>query len=287
MQRADNLQDRVYGAWPHALVASAARVLVAVRVARKGRASRRGVAGGTTSSGTQRVQAAFILVSTCGMGAFFMQTVAVPLEGWRSDVALPGKQSPRVGREASRRSCVLLLAAVLCRVSRLMALAMASFCRKGACSRGLLEVFSTFALDWPDELAWLFEISAVFMFDLNGLSVSCFHGSGFAGKYWSTICVPIFIIACTCLGYLATQVLPVPEAWKMLPNPTFSMLGMLLSALYITLVKVVVAFWECVENPAAEGTLESQPSDGRSHESVAAPQPFSILVSGTRRPDGA
>merc|ERR550537_729701 len=147
---------------------------------------------GTTSSGTQRVQAAFILVSTCGMGAFFMQTVAV---------------------------------------------------------------FSTFALDWPDELTWLFEISAVFMFDLNGLSVSCFHGTGFAGKYWSTICVPIFIIACTCLGYLATQVLPVPEAWKMLPNPTFSMLGMLLSALYITLVKVVVAFWECVENPAAERTL--------------------------------
>ena len=55
---------------------------------------------GTTSSGTQRVQAAFILVSTCGMGAFFMQTIAV---------------------------------------------------------------FSTFSLSWPEELAWLFEISAIFM----------------------------------------------------------------------------------------------------------------------------
>jgi len=147
---------------------------------------------GTTSSGTQRVQAAFILVSTCGMGAFFMQTIGV---------------------------------------------------------------FSTFQLTWPEELAWLFEISAIFMFDLNSLGASCFHGSGFAGKYWATIMVPLFVIACTGVGYLATQVLPVPEAWKMLPNQTMSMLGMLLTALYITLVKVVVAFWECVDNPSAGRTL--------------------------------
>merc|ERR1719379_299525 len=146
----------------------------------------------TTSAGTTRVQAAFILVSTCGMGAFFMQTIAV---------------------------------------------------------------FSTFQLTWPQELAWLFEISAIFMFDLNNLGASCFHGAEFAGKYWATIVVPLFVIACTGVGYLATQALPVPEAWKMLPNQTISMLGMLLTALYITLVKVVVSFWECVENPSAEKTL--------------------------------
>ena len=116
-------------------------------------------------------------------------------------------------------------------------------------------MFSTFQLTWPAELAWLFEISAIFMFDLNGLGASCFHGSGFAGKYWATIMVPLFVIACTGVGYLATQVLPVPEAWKMLPNQTISMLGMLLTALYITLVKVVVAFWECVDNPSAGRTL--------------------------------
>merc|ERR1719265_3018071 len=86
---------------------------------------------GTTSSGTQRVQAAFILVSTCGMGSFFMQTIAV---------------------------------------------------------------FSTFQLSWPEELAWLFEISAVFMFDLNNLGASCLYGSGFSGKYWSAILVPLFVI---------------------------------------------------------------------------------------------
>ena len=117
------------------------------------------------------------------------------------------------------------------------------------------QVFSTFQLSWPEELAWLFEISAIFMFDLNGLSASCFHGSGFSGKYWSAILVPPFVVACAGVGYMATRALPVPEAWRMLPNQTLSMLGMLLTALYITLVKVVVSFWECVDNPSAERTL--------------------------------
>lgn len=117
------------------------------------------------------------------------------------------------------------------------------------------QVFSTFQLSWPSELAWLFEISAIFMFDLNNLGASCFHGSDFSGKYWATIVLPLFVIACTGVGYLATQVLPVPDAWQMLPNQTISMLGMLLTALYIMLVKVVVSFWECIDNPSAERTL--------------------------------
>jgi hypothetical protein len=33
------------------------------------------------------------------------------------------------------------------------------------------------------------------------------------------------------------------------PLQTFNMLGMLLTALYVTLVKIVVAYWECSENP--------------------------------------
>ena len=41
----------------------------------------------------------------------------------------------------------------------------------------------------------------------------------------------------------------------MLFNPTFSMVGMIFSALYISLVKVVLAYFECPENPAAGATL--------------------------------
>ena len=139
----------------------------------------------TTSSGTQRVQAAFVLVSTCGMVSFFMQTIAV---------------------------------------------------------------LDTFSFSWPEELGWLFELSRIFMFDLQGLSLSCFHGEGFAGKYWTTILVPIFIILVTVVGFLITKALPVPGEWKMMPAQTFSLLGMLLSALYITLVKVT-------EEPVRNGVL--------------------------------
>jgi hypothetical protein len=125
----------------------------------------------------------------------------------------------------------------------------------GAFFMQTIAVFSSFDIQWPVELKWLFDISAIFMFDLNGVSVACFHGPGFEGKYWATIVVPLFVILATGVSFGATKVLPVSEAWKMLPNHTFSMLGMLLTALYITLVKVVVAYWECVDNPAADATL--------------------------------
>lgn len=144
----------------------------------------------TASSGTQRVQAAFILVSTFGMAAFFMQTIAV---------------------------------------------------------------LDTFAFSWPDELAWLFVISRVFMFDLQALSFSCMHGESFGAKYWASMLIPMALGTFTLIGFAISKALP--EKFRMLPNQTFSMLGMLLSALYVTLVKVVVAFFECPENPAAEPTL--------------------------------
>merc|ERR1712216_998572 len=109
------------------------------------------------------------------------------------------------------------------------------------------------------------------MFDLNNISVSCFHGPNFSGKYWATIIVPIFVIFATGIAYAVTKVLPVPEEWKMQPNHTFSMLGMLLTALYITLVKVVVAYWECVDNPAADATLakfKDVVCDSKEHKDV-------------------
>ena len=97
---------------------------------------------GTTSNGTQRFQSAFILVSTCGMAAFFMQTIAV---------------------------------------------------------------LDTFAFEWPSKIAWLFEISRIFMFDLGGLSLSCMHGNSFAAKYWASILIPLFVIAMTCVGFAISK----------------------------------------------------------------------------------
>jgi len=130
-----------------------------------------------------------------------------------------------------------------------------STCGMAAFFMQTIAVFSTFSFSWPDSLSWLFEISAIFMFDLEMLGLSCMHGTSFAGAYWSAILIPIFIILATVLGAGITKVLPVPEGWKMEFNHSFSLLGMLLTALYITLVKVVVAWFECPANPAADDTL--------------------------------
>jgi hypothetical protein len=143
-----------------------------------------------------------------------------------------------------------------------------------------IAVFATLAIDWPEEMKWLFDIAAIFMFDLNGISVSCFHGPGFSGKYIATIFVPIFVILATGIGYAATKVLPLAEPWKMQPNHTLSMLGMLLTALYITLVKVVVAYFECVENPNADRTLAKYKDvicDSDDHTSVLPAMVFGMI----------
>jgi hypothetical protein len=147
---------------------------------------------GTTSHGTQRVQAAFVLVSTAGMGAFFMQTVAV---------------------------------------------------------------LNSIAMTWPDELSWLFDIANVFMFDLQAFSFSCVLGQSFEVQYWCSILVPLYVVLSTVIGFGVTQVLPVPSSWKMRFNQTVSMIGMFMSALYVTLIKVVLLYFECNENPSAPSTL--------------------------------
>merc|ERR1719498_1944411 len=51
------------------------------------------------------------------------------------------------------------------------------------------------------------------------------------------------------------NMLPVPFAWKMRFNETVSMLGMFLSALYVTLIKVVLVYFECGENPSGPATM--------------------------------
>lgn len=148
----------------------------------------------TASGNTQRVQSAFILVSTCGMAAFFMQTIAV---------------------------------------------------------------LDTFDFTWPPELSWLFDISRILMFDLGALSLSCMHGNSFAAKYWATIIIPLFVVGMTGIAFIISRLLPLgaDSDWKMLPNQTFSMIGMFMSALYVTLVKVVLTYFECPGNPAGPATL--------------------------------
>lgn len=47
----------------------------------------------------------------------------------------------------------------------------------------------------------------VWRFDMNGLSVACFHGQEFSAKYWASIITPMFLVFGTGVTYLATKVL--------------------------------------------------------------------------------
>merc|ERR1719456_687162 len=84
---------------------------------------------------------------------------------------------------------------------------------------------------------------------MGGLSFSCLTGQTFVAKYWGSILLPVVLVIMTAVGFQLSKVLPLPHEWVMQPGQTFNMLGMLLTALYVTLVKIVVAYWECSENP--------------------------------------
>jgi len=116
-------------------------------------------------------------------------------------------------------------------------------------------VLDTLSLNWPASMDWLFEFGRLILFDLSGVSFSCMTGQRFATQYWTSILIPMYLVFSAAVGLGVTNVLPVPEGWKMEFNKTFSLLGMIFTALYITLVKIVMAYFECVENPAAEQTL--------------------------------
>lgn len=93
-------------------------------------------------------------------------------------------------------------------------------------------------MDWPSGLSWLFSICRIFMFNFSGVSLSCLSGQTFDARYWSMILVPIAGIVFSAAAFAMSKVMP--AEWKMEINATLSLIGMLASALYITLVKVRV-----------------------------------------------
>lgn len=120
-----------------------------------------------------------------------------------------------------------------------------------------MAVFDSFSISWPDELAWLFELSRFFMFDFSMLPlIGCAHGDDFIMKYWATILIPLALLLLIAVAALVSRILPMTKETPMMFNPTFSMIGMFGSALYITLVKVVLLYFECSANPLTAVGIE-------------------------------
>jgi len=105
-------------------------------------------------------------------------------------------------------------------------------------------VYRACNLDWPIELTFVFDLSAIILFDLQGLSLGCVYGDSFAAKYWVSIAVPLFLLFITglCFGVMNNVIRKPSMIMKL--DQTMSMIGMVFSALYISLVKVVIAYFE-------------------------------------------
>jgi len=123
-------------------------------------------------------------------------------------------------------------------------------------------VFGSFTFEWPEQLDLLFDIARIFLLDLQGLSFSCAwndYGDTFGVQYTSIVMLPLGIVGLVGVTYGATHLLAqvgVLEATSdkvMQVNRTLNMLGMVVNALYVTLVKMVSAYFECTSNPG-DGT---------------------------------
>jgi len=109
-------------------------------------------------------------------------------------------------------------------------------------------------------LQWLFALSRLFLFDLDDLPIACLSGDSFNAKFTTSIFVPIIIVAAMGVGglisFLTKDTSIMADRQPMRFAEAFSVLGMIFTALYITLAKVVFSFFECPENPSAPATMQ-------------------------------
>jgi len=116
-----------------------------------------------------------------------------------------------------------------------------------------LAVIGSLDVAWPDEMAWIFDIARLFLLDFSGFTLACWTGNGFVGRYVSTLLAPVFLLLFTSVAFVAGRL---HERFAMSIPTTVSFLGTLLTALYVTLVKHVMTYFECGANPG-EGTPDT------------------------------
>lgn len=123
-----------------------------------------------------------------------------------------------------------------------------------------LAVMGTLNMDWPADLQWLFALSRLFLFDLDDLPIACLSGGSFNAKFTTSVMVPIVIVVAMVIGgvisFLTKDMSMMSDRKPMRFNEAFSTLGMIFTALYITLAKVVFSYFECPENPSAPATMQ-------------------------------
>jgi len=121
----------------------------------------------------------------------------------------------------------------------------------------MLGMLGGFGVAWPFSFGALFSIGNIFLLDLQGIGVGCLVGNAFASQYYASFALPLFIVAAMLVAMPLSIAVPSIKGHrtKLGIDGVLNLLGMLFSALYISLVKMVVSWFECAPNAAALPTL--------------------------------
>jgi uncharacterized membrane protein len=121
----------------------------------------------------------------------------------------------------------------------------------------MLGMMTGFNVSWPFKFDVLFGIANIFLLDLESLGIGCIVGNDFVPQYYVSLLLPVFIMVIMVIVVPVSSVTPAVSGrgTKVSVDAGLNFLGMVYSALYISLVKIVTSYFECVPNHDAADTL--------------------------------
>jgi len=121
----------------------------------------------------------------------------------------------------------------------------------------LLGVIGFYNVEFPRGLSTFFDFCKVFVLDIDVLKAACASGSGFGSRYLARTVSPLLFVGCfaVCMPLSAVLSKVVGAIEAMSQFKMLNVVGIVFSALYITLCKVSFQFFENAAHPNAPGVL--------------------------------
>jgi len=121
-----------------------------------------------------------------------------------------------------------------------------------------LGVISMYGLQLPDILDGIFSFMRIFLFDISVLRVTCVMGVSFASRYLTVTLGPLLLFALLWIGLAGSHIIGYFR-------PSFSQVmgvdnlvnacGLVICAVYISLSRNALGYFECTRHPTATATL--------------------------------
>jgi len=139
-----------------------------------------------------------------------------------------------------------------------------------------LSIIGTFKVTFPKELDWAFAIAKFFMFDVSFIRLGCFFGGGYGARYFGRIFLPMgAVLMFLGLYLLVNTVVKFTGEYKFLQRMDLSKvlncIGLLLSALYISICTMCLQHFKKTVHPNAPSVVTDYPDvewDSAEHNDV-------------------